>query len=433
MVRMILSLISNNLKKSFLIAFLVFAGVISANTQIVKVEVEGMGESLQSAIDRGLTEAMGRVNGRSIESEILSKTSEQVNIKNQTEEYLSSSEYQDQIKSKTKGIVDSYSVLSSEKLDNNIYKVMLNVSVIKFKPSKSANRKRIAVLDLKSRNGCCRVGNTDINGVAISEELTAAISSYLVQTRKFTVLDRAYESQTNKEQDKLKSDDVPITELAKIGQELVADYVLVGTLNNLFLREQTRKLQTVDKSITTITGNAAISYRIIDVPTGQIKFSQTFNKNLGGEIKSIADPIQGALDSVTTISDSIGLKILEAIYPFIVEKIEGNQIVIGTGGDVIKVGERYRLIQYGRKIVDSYTKESLGRKENIIGMIEITEVTPKLSYGKIINSKIDNLESQFKPKGFIIRSLPESMKKKNNKKKQEDMRKKIEEEFDENW
>ena len=196
---MILSLISNNLKSFFLLVFLVFAGLVSANTQIVKVELEGMGETLQSAIDRGLTEAMGRVNGRSIESEILSKTSEQVNIKNQTEEYLSSSEYQDQIKSKTKGVVDSYNVISSEKLDNNIYKVLLNVSVIKFKPSKSANRKRIAVLDLKSRNGCCRVGNTDINGVAISEELTAAISSYLVQTRKFTVLDRSYESQTNQE------------------------------------------------------------------------------------------------------------------------------------------------------------------------------------------------------------------------------------------
>ena len=66
-------------------------------------------------------------------------------------------------------------------------------------------------------------------------------------------------------------------------------------------------------------------------------------------------------------------------------------------------------------------------------MIEITEVTPKMSYGKIINSKIENLESEFKPKSFIIRSLPENMKKKDNKKKQEDMRKKIEEEFDENW
>ena len=418
--------------RKFVLIF-VFAGYISANTQIVEVKVEGIGETLQSAIDRGLTEAMGRVNGRSIESEILSKTSEKLNISNQSEEYLTSSEYKDQIKSKTKGVVDSYNVISSEKLKNNTYKVHLNVSIVKFKPSKSSNRKRIAVLDLKHRSDCCRVGNVKINGEAISEELTAGISSYLVQTRKFTVLDRAYESQTNLEQERLKSDDVPITELAKLGQELVSDYVLVGTLNNLSLREQTRKLNTVDREIKTIVGNTSISYRIIDVPTGQVKFSQTFNKSMNGDIKSIDDPVKSALDSVSIISDSIGIKILEAIYPFVVERIQGKAVVIGTGGDLFKVGDKYRLIQYGEKIVDSYTKESLGRKEKIVGMIEITEVTPKMSYGKILNTSIKDIEAAFKPKGFIIRSLPESMKEEDNIKKQEDMRKKIEEEFDENW
>ena len=116
---------------------------------------------------------MGRVNGRSIESEILSKTSEKLNISNQSEEYLTSSEYKDQIKSKTKGVVDSYNVISSEKLENNTYKVDLSVSIVKFKPSKSSNRKRIAVL---KHDDCCRVGNVKINGEAISEELTAGIS-----------------------------------------------------------------------------------------------------------------------------------------------------------------------------------------------------------------------------------------------------------------
>ncbi len=432
-------MISNSISKFNMIkifshfVLLISSIAISANTEIVKIEVEGMGPSLQSAIDQGLTEAMGRVNGRSIESEVLSKTTETVNIKNQTEDYLSSSEYQDEIKSKTKGVVDSYNVISSELLENKIYKVLLDVSIVKFKASKSSKRKRIAVLPLQSRDRCCRVGDTQINEVAISEELTSAISSYLVQTRKFTVLDREYESQTNQEQDRISSSDVPITELAKLGQELVADYVLVGTLNNLFLKEQTRSLKTVDRKITTINGSAAINYRIIDVPTGQIKFSQTYNKKLDGEIKSISDPVQSALDSISSISEGIGLKILEAIYPFVVEKIQGKAVVIGTGGDAIKVGDKYRLIQYGKKIVDSYTKESLGRKENIIGMVEITEVTPKMAYGKILSSKISDLESQFKPKGFIIRSLPENMKKIDNKKQTEEMRKEIEEKFDENW
>ena len=412
---------------------IVFAGNIPANTEIVKVEVEGVAETLQSAIDRALTEAMGRVNGRSIESEVLSKTSETLSVKNQTEEYLSSTEYQDEIKSKTKGVVESYNLISSEQLEKNVYKVVLSVSVIKFKASKSANRKRIAVLPLRAREGCCRVGTTNINGQSFSEELTAAISSYLVQTRKFTVLDRQYESETNTEQDRLSSDDVPITELAKLGQELVADYVLVGTINNLFLREQQRQMSTVDRTITTIAGNAAVSYRIIDVPTGQIKFSQTLNKSLNGKVKSITDPVQGALDTVSIVANDVGLKILETAYPFIVEKIEGENIVIGVGGDIIQVGQRYRLIQYGKKIVDSYTKESLGRKENILGMVEITEVTPKMSYGKIINTNKKNLESEFKPKSFIIRSLPESAQKKNLQKKADEKRKEIAEEFDEDW
>ena len=157
------------------------------------------------------------------------------------------------------------------------------------------------------------------------------------------------------------------------------------------------------------------------------------NKNLNGKVKSITDPVQGALDTVSIVANDVGLKILETAYPFIVEKIEGKNIVIGVGGDIIQVGQRYRLIQYGKKIVDSYTKESLGRKENIIGMVEITEVTPKMSYGKIINTNKENLESEFKPKSFIIRSLPESAQKKNLQKKADEKRKEIAEEFDEDW
>ena len=419
--------------KSVLISLLLLANIAFANTEIVKVEVEGFGDSLQSAIDRGLSEAMGRVNGRSIESEVVSKNSETLNVKNQTEDYFSSSEYQDQIKSKTKGVVESYQLISSEKSSDGLYTAKLQVSIVKFKASKSSNRKRIAVLPLQSRNRCCKISDTTLNEGPVAEELTASISSYLVQSRKFTVLDRAYEGQTGSEQARLASDDVPITELAKLGQELVADYVLVGTVNNIFLREQTRKLSTVDKVIKSVAGNASISYRIIDVPTGQIKFSQTFNKDLRGSVKSLSDPVAASMEVVSLVADAIGIKILEAIYPFVVEKIEGDKVVIGTGGDVIKVGDKYRLIQYGQKIIDSYTKESLGKKEKIIGMVEIKEGTQKMSYAKILNTSVKDLGSIFKPKGFIIRSLPESSKKTDNAKKQKELRKKIEEDFNENW
>ena len=73
-----------------------------------------------------------------------------------------------------------------------------------------------------------------------------------------------------------------------------------------------------------------------------------------GLIKSISDPVVASMEVVSIVADAIGIKILEAAYPFVVEKIEGSKVVIGTGGDVIKVGDQYRLIQYGQKIIDSY-------------------------------------------------------------------------------
>ena len=418
---------------AFLIVSLTFSFALFGKTEIVKFEVEGLGTSEKNAIDLALTEAMGRVNGRSIESEVLSRTSESTIFEGKSFEYLSSEEYQNEIKSKTKGGIESYDLISSGQDLTGLYKVKLSVSILKFKSSKSANRKRIAVLPLQVRNSCCRVENTSINGEALGSELTSAISAFLIQTRKFTILDRAYEGQVSSERDRLAGPNVPITEIAKLGQSLVADYVLVGTVNNIFLREQERKLSTVGRVIKSIQGNVAISYRIIDVPTGQVKFAEMYNKKISGEIKSLEDPAKASLEAVQLTANNVGLKILEAIYPFVVERIDDNKVTIGTGGDVIQVGQQYSLIQYGDKVRDSYTKESLGRKETIIGMVEITEVTPKMSYGKIIKSSVQDLASKFKPKSFIVRSIAESAIKNNNQKKQEVIRKKMGEEFNEGW
>ena len=290
-----------------LIASLIFSLSLFGNTEIVNIEVEGLGTSERNAIDLALTEAMGRVNGRSIESEVLSKTSETTKSDNDSFEYLGSEEYQNEIKSKTKGVVESYNLISSGKDNSGLYRVKLSVSVIKFKPSKSANRKRIAVLPLQVRNNCCRVGTVSINGEALGPELTAAVSAYLVQTRKFTVLDRAYEGQASTERDRLAGPNVPITELAKLGQSLVADYVLVGTINNIVLREQERKLSTVNRIVKSIQGNVAISYRIIDVPTGQVKFAETYNKRISGEIKSLEDAAQASLEAAQLTASNICL------------------------------------------------------------------------------------------------------------------------------
>ena len=127
------------------------------------------------------------------------------------------------------------------------------------------------------------------------------------------------------------------------------------------------------------------------------------------------------------------LKLLNAIFPILVESIKGKYLVLGQGGETVKKGQRMQLILRGEKIKDSYTKESLGRSEEVIGEIEITGVTPKQSYAKVISSTKEGLESLFKPKMMLVRPFNKSQ---DLKKKKEDLDKKREErkkKFEEDW
>ena len=52
------------------------------------------------------------------------------------------------------------------------------------------------------------------------------------------------------------------------------------------------------------------------------------------------------------------------------------------------MGELYNLVELGDEIIDSYTGESLGKIEKVIGTVRITQVDSGLSYAEIV--KLDD-------------------------------------------
>ena len=113
---MILNKLFKLLKSIILLSFLLFnyQPTLAAGLEYVSVDVEGRGASVREAIDIALTEAIGRVNGKSIESSTLLITQEKSVQDNEDSDYYSSQEYQDTIASKTKGQVKEYSIISPE-------------------------------------------------------------------------------------------------------------------------------------------------------------------------------------------------------------------------------------------------------------------------------------------------------------------------------
>ena len=75
----------------------------------------------------------------------------------------------------------------------------------------------------------------------------------------------------------------------------------------------------------------------------------------------------------------------------------------------MSVGQKMALVQYGESIIDPYTKESLGREEIEIGMVQVTGIQSKMAKAKIITCTVD-LAAEFAPKSFIVRPVKKTKK-----------------------
>ena len=163
--------------------------VVGSSLEYVKIETESTGVSVKEAIDSALVQAIERVNGKSMESSSFLKTIEISEQKNNDSNYFSSQEYQDEIQSKSKGQIKSYDILSKTQMsDSSLWVVRVSATIAKYKVSKSAKRKRIAVLPFQARGDCCMMMGVQTNPTFAAQELSRGLSNSLVQSRKFTVL-----------------------------------------------------------------------------------------------------------------------------------------------------------------------------------------------------------------------------------------------------
>ena len=105
-----------------------------------------------------------------------------------------------------------------------------NMRTITFVP-RDEKRKRIAILPLRQT-----IETSSVDPNRATRMLNQALTNYLVQTRKFTVLDRDFDEEVFSELENLE-ESANVDDHAKIGQKLFADYILVGRLETFDVKE----------------------------------------------------------------------------------------------------------------------------------------------------------------------------------------------------
>ena len=385
----------------FFIFFLTTKPALTNTIEYIDVKAKGIGSSYTEALNNSLSNAIAQVNGRSIETQTsLKKVSQSIST-NKDSSYYSSKEFQKIIKEQTQGYVSNFRVLNEDISSNNVVTITISAKIGKFKLKKSAKRKRIAVMPFYYFDKSFKLMDDVVSNNKVDDLLIQNLISYLVQTRKFTVLDREYMNDMSSELNIIKTNQTNIEETVKLGQKLFSDYIMVGTLQKLYTEEKTIKIKNSNNSVSSNKAFIEFSYRIIDVPTSQIMFSDDYTGVFDIKEKDIVS-IEGHI--IKRASLEIGSTILNAIYPLRLEKISGDIAYIGQGGLEIEMGQEFTIIELGEKIKDSYTNEFIGREQIEVGKLQITQVNSKLSSGKIIEQSY-NLDEKFEPKKYILKKI----------------------------
>jgi len=291
----------------------------------------------------------------------------------------------------TKGVVKGYEILRLEKDPslNNLFSAKLLVKISKFKTSKQLKRLRISVSNIFIKK---RIANK--SRIEFASDVKDKLTDFLTQSRKFAVLDRQFEKETNAELNRIKGGGFKMEELARLGNRVGVDFLVLPTLNNQYISSKKRKSKFSEKVFSSYEAFANLSIRVIDVATSQIKFS----KNI-----TVRSTKSGRSNLATLTARNTSDIILNAIFPPEVIELQNDLLVINQGGDTFAKGRRFNIVKLGKRLFDPVTKESLGRSEEDAGIVEVVSVTDRISMVRIIKQKQQVIEEFDKGAYYILR------------------------------
>jgi len=398
------------MKKIFLIIIVLALAcppVFADETKTTVIETKGQGVNRDEAINMALKQAVAQVKGvavssldtdfdyRSASADIERKDSGGKRVEFDA---VSVETGGTALRTDIAGLVKTYEVLDEKKIDDNTYEVTLKVWVFDYESPEKTARLKLAVMPIRTLTESYRFGDLTTTSWDISRQLSQKLAVALTETNKFAVLDREYIQEFAQEK-KVLIDDAPLEELAKLGEVLGVDYMLVGTINRAGIVRKESFSQAIGRSISEYEADFSFEYRLIVGPTRQIKSAGVLDIALDktDEIKKLVKKWEPQdLDYKEMMDNFVGMSanqlveiIIDQLYPIRIASIDKDgQVIINQGGSRISVGQLLNIFSQGRELFDADTKESLGTTEVLVATIRIDKVMSRMSYAKLVEGDL---------------------------------------------
>lgn len=280
------------------------------------------------------------------------------------------------------------------------WKVRVEAAVAKYVAPDEKGRPKIAIVLPRSKSDQFPVGDDLIAATEVASEIRLRLSDAITQTKRFIVLDREFGDVLDEEAAFIDSGRARSQELARIGQQMATDLLLVVSIDRFEYPRATRQLRMSDRQLISYAGGGKLSLKLINASTGEVVMSESFSHALPATAPStmprVIDGRQLTGQMMDAISGKMTAAVINEIFPVSVIAMQGATVVLSQGGQSVTVGNRYQAVVLGQELIDPQTGNSLGRMETPCCVVRIDRVSEQTSYGSI-EGDLPQLPEAFKP------------------------------------
>ncbi|MCC7241223.1 MAG: hypothetical protein IT180_04815 [Acidobacteria bacterium] len=273
---------------------------------------------------------------------------------------------------------------------------MLALAVVAAGPVFAQSKVRVAVMNFDNNSTWSWWG--DNLGSAAADELT----TQLVTSGKFTVIERAQLGAILAEQNLGQSGAVTASTAAKVGKLLGVQFILTGSITQFSIERRSAGFRGIGGSLA--NAESKIDVRLVNTDTGEVMVvaeGQGNKRMAGGYFKGASAERtfdQGAAqEALRPAVEQVVARIaaqsstMESVQPAapegqIVSSREGQYYINRGQNAGIKVGQRFDVLRVVDEIKDADGR-LLDRVVNKVGTLEVTQVLSQSSVCKLIQGQ----------------------------------------------
>jgi len=378
--------------------FFIGSGIAFGSIQSEEVVITSRGRTLNEAVINGLVESIRQKRGVEIDALSDIRFSLEDLFRKEGEEKFSRTEIKDEVIEEicmhTKGLIERYEVLSSDRMNDDSWEVRIRAFVPVYRRRvDSNNRSTLAVMPIIPRKGLKHAEGIDVNEIA--RQISQRLTTQLVQTQHYNILDREYGNEFEKERQLLISGGFPIREMARLEEQLGVDYLLIGTLSEIHSSIITQEWYGAEVTKCEVYLNFDV--RAVEFATRQVHRADTVTVSLDRVIDlgssgdrtsqvQLTGQIPGNIISelVDELITKLNRGFFDILMPVRVLDIQNGIVYLNQGGTRIQKGERFSVLDSHRTVTDTGSGALIRIEGEKLAEIVVKDVMEEYSIAEII-------------------------------------------------